>query len=173
MVLRRIYRLVLVGVLVLSGCGIYSFKGSIPDHLSDIELITFKNMTTEFAVETDIEEALTERLLKEQLLPLSAKESPDSHIEGKISSVADKPNSFDENENILEYRLEFRGEVIWYDDLRNKELFKKNFTVFGIYFSEDENAIRSDAAKLEREDAYAEAIRKLVDLVVESMTEDW
>ncbi len=159
--------------IFLSGCGIYSFKGSIPDHLQDVELITFKNLTTEFAVETDIEEALTERMLRERLLPLSAKENPDSHIEGKINSVTDKPNSFDANENILEYRLEFRGQVIWYDHIHDTEIFKKNFTVFGTYFSEDENARRSDDEKLLREDAYTETIEKLVDFIIESMTEEW
>ncbi|MBT4713695.1 MAG: hypothetical protein HOB84_02860 [Candidatus Marinimicrobia bacterium] len=164
---------ILFTAIFLAGCGIYSFKGSIPDHLHDVELVTFKNLTTEFAVETDIEEALTERMLNEQLLSLSAKETPDSHIEGKINSITDKPNSFDENENILEYRLEFRGEVIWYDHIRESEIFKKSFTVFGTYFSEDENANRSDAEKLTREDAYTETIEKLIDFIIESMTEEW
>jgi hypothetical protein len=164
---------ILYTALIMAGCGIYSFKGSIPDHLHDVELVTFKNLTTEFAVETDLEEALTERMLNEQLLSLSVKESPDSHIEGKINSITDKPNSFDENENILEYRLEFRGEVIWYDHIRETELFKKNFTVFSTYFSEDENAKRSDAEKLIREDAYTETIEKLIDFIIESMTEEW
>ncbi len=157
----------------MAGCGIYSFKGSIPDHLHDVELVTFKNLTTEFAVETDIEEALTERMLNEQLLSLSAKTNPDSHIEGKINSITDKPNSFDENENILDYHLEFRGEVIWYDHIRKTEIFKKNFSVFGTYFSEDENARRSEAEQLVREDAYTETIEKLIDFIIESMTEEW
>ena len=170
--LRRISP-ILFAALVMAGCGIYSFKGSIPDHLHDVELITFKNLTTEFAVETDIEEALTERMLRERLLSLSAKENPDSHIEGKINSVTDKPYSFDENENILEYRLEFRGEVIWFDHIRGKEIFKKNFTVFGTYFSEDENAKRSEAEQLIREEAYDEAIELLIDFIIESMTEEW
>ena len=112
-------------------------------------------------------------MLQLQLLALSAKDRPDSHIEGKINNISDRPNSFDENENILEYRLEFSGEIIWYDHLHEKELFKKNYRVYGTYFSEDENATRSDAEKLEREDAYDEAIEKLVDLIVESMTEEW
>jgi len=163
----------LLALSLLMSCGIYSFKGSIPEHLTDIELITFKNLTTEFAVESAIEDALTDRMLNEQLLPLSAKLAPDSHIEGKINTIVDKPNSFDEDENILDYRLEFRGEVIWYDHLQDKELFKKSYVVFGTYFSEDENANRSDDEKLEREDAYDEAIEKLIDLIIESMTEEW
>lgn len=169
--LKKINLLLLT--LAISSCGFYSFKGSIPDHLGDIQIMTFKNLTTEFAVETDLEQELTDRMLNEQLLPLSAKETPDSHIEGTISRIQDKPNVFDEDENILEYRLEFSGEIIWYDHLHEKELFKKNYRVYGTYFSEDENATRSDAEKLEREDAYDEAIEKLVDLIVESMTEEW
>ena len=164
---------ILFATLFISGCGLYSFKGSIPDHLHDVELITFKNLTTEFAVESDIEEALTQRMLNERLLSLSSKSKPDSHIEGKINSITDKPNSFDENENILEYRLEFRGEVIWYDHIRDTELFKKNYTVFSNYFSEDENAKRSDDEKLVRDDAYEETIENLIDFIVESMTEEW
>ncbi len=170
--LKKISRLLPL-LAMLAGCGVYSFRGSIPDHLHDVELVTFKNLTTEFAVENDIEDALTERMYNEQLLPLSIKAAPDSHIEGKINSITDKPNSFDENENVLEYRLEFRGEVIWYDHVRDKELFNKKFTVFGTYFSEDENAKRSDAEQLERDDAYTEAIDRLIDLIVESMTEEW
>jgi len=170
--LKRVSQILPV-LMIMAGCGIYSFKGSIPDHLHDLELVTFRNLTTEFAVENDIEEALTERMFNEQLLPLSSKESPDSHIEGKINSITDKPNSFDENENILEYQLEFRGEVIWYDHIRENELFNKKFTVFGTYFSEDENAQRSEAEQLERDDAYKEAIEKLIDLIIESMTEEW
>ncbi|MCF7808903.1 MAG: hypothetical protein K9N38_10340 [Candidatus Marinimicrobia bacterium] len=160
-------------IVTLSSCGIYSFKGSIPEHLTDVQLYPFKNLTTEFAVESDIDRAITDRLLNEKLLPLSAKENPDSHIEGTISSIQDKPNVFDDDENILEYRLEFTGEVIWYDHIHEKQLFKKNYRVFGTYFSEEENAIRNDAEQLEREDAYDEAIEKLVDLIVESMTEEW
>ena len=172
MALPKKIRIILLTVL-LGSCGIYSFKGSIPEHLGDVELVTFKNLTTEFAVETDVAQALTDRMLNEQLLPLSAKESPDSHIEGTIARIQDKPNVFDEDENVLEYRLEFSGEIIWYDHLHEKEIFKKNYRVFGTYFSEDENAKRSDAEQLEREDAYEEAIEKLVDLIVESMTEEW
>lgn len=160
-------------ILLLGSCGIYSFKGSIPEHLTDVQLETFRNLTTEFAVESDIDQAITDRLLNEKLLPLSAKETPDSHIEGTIASITDKPNVFDDDENILEYRLEFTGEIIWYDHIHEKQLFKKNYRVFGTYFSEDENAVRSDAEQLEREDAYEEALEKLVDLIVESMTEEW
>ena len=163
----------LILAAMLASCGIYSFKGSIPDHLNDVELITFRNLTTEFAIETDIEEALTDRMLNEKLLSLSSKEEPDSHIEGKVSSVNDKPNSFDENENILEYRLEIRGEVIWYDHVRDDQLFKKNFNVSTVYFSEDENATRSDDEQVTREDAYDQTIEKLIDLIIESMTEEW
>ena len=172
MALRKILDLFII-LSFLTGCGVYSFKGSIPDHLHDVELVTFRNLTTEFAVETDIEEALTNRLLNEQLLPLSRKEIPDSRIEGKITTIKDVPNSFDESENILDYRLEFKGEVTWYDVVRDEPLFNKKFVVFGTYFSEDENAKRAPSEQVERADAYQEAIDKLIDLIVESMTEEW
>ena len=163
----------LIQILVLAGCGIYSFRGSIPDHLSDIEIRTFENRTTEFAVESDVEEALTERMLNERLLPLATTNEPDSYLEGTIERITDKPSNWDENENVLEFRLEFAGQVVWYDQQRGQELYSKRYTVFGTYFSDTKNAGLADSDQRTRETAYDQGIEELIDFIIESMTEEW
>ena len=159
--------------LLLFGCGIYSFRGSIPDHLSDLQVEVFDNRTTEFAVENDLEEALTERLISERLLPLSTREKADCVIRGSINTIQDKPYIFDESENVLEYRLEFKGKVVWYDNLRERELFNKPYSVFGTYFSDTKNASLGGDAQRTRETAYGEGLDLLVDFIIEAMTEEW
>jgi len=55
----------------------------------------------------------------------------------------------------------------------NKPLFSKNINEYGTYFSEIENSQLSTDAQRNRDDAKVEAIRKIVDRIIESMTEGW
>ena len=59
--------IVLLAAFMFVSCGIYSFRGSLPDHLEDIQIRSFDNRTTEFAVDVDIEEALVQRMQSERL----------------------------------------------------------------------------------------------------------
>lgn len=160
-------------VVLLGSCGIYSFKGSIPDHLNNVEIRTFDNRTTEFAVENDVEEALVERLLNERLLSLSTTTNPDSYIEGSIDRIHDRASNWDENENVLEFRLNFSGKVTWYDQTRGQVLFEKTYNVFGTYFSDTKNASLADSDQRDRDLAYEQGIEELMDFIIESMTEEW
>ena len=163
----------LITFLSLVACGFYSFRGSIPPHLTSVQIRDFTNRTTEFAVESDLEEALIERLQSERLLPISTAGTADSYLEGTISSIKDKPYIFDESENVLEYRLEFRGEIVWYDQVRDTELFRKSYNEFGTYFSDIQNGSLNESDQRTREMAYEEGIELIITKIIESMTEEW
>lgn len=163
----------LVLLQVLTYCAFYSFKGTIPVHLKNLRLDPFENRTAEFNIELEVDEALNTRLLQNRLLPLTSSPEADSHLEGVIKSIADVPSTYDKNENVTEYRLQISGQVVWQDDTTNKPLFNKNLNEYGTYFSEIENSQLSTDAQRNRDDAKAEAIQKIVDRIIESMTEGW
>ena len=160
-------------ILLLAGCGFYSFKGSVPPHLHNVQVRPFDNLTTEFAVETDLEDALLERLRNERILPLVSSEDGYSYLEGTIKSIQDNPYLFDESENVLEYRHGCRGEIVWYDQVRDTELFRKPFNEFGTYFSDLKNSSLGDEDQRTREQAYDEGLELIISKIIESMTEEW
>lgn len=170
---RRGILLVLVLIAIQSGCGFYSFKGTIPAHLKSLRIDQFENRTAEFDIDQDLDNALNNRLLQNRLLPLTSSPDADSHLEGVITAVEDVPSTYDKSENVLEYRLQLKGKVTWMDDTTRKPLYEKNFNEYGSYYSEIENAKLTPDAQRTREDAKEEAIRKFVDRIVESMTEGW
>ena len=104
---------------------------------------------------------------------MSSSPNADSHIEGVIQSIQDVPSTYDQQENVLEYRFTIRGEVKWIDDTLDKPIFSKNFNEYGTYNSETQNATLAPDEQRSRDDAKVEAIGKIVDLIVESMTEGW
>ncbi|HCW75073.1 MAG TPA: hypothetical protein DHU63_00885 [Candidatus Marinimicrobia bacterium] len=163
----------LILLQVLTHCAFYSFKGTIPTHLKNMRLEPFENRTAEFNIELEVDEELNTRLQQTRLLTLTTSPEADSHIEGVIKSISDIPSTYDKSENVTEYRLQISGQVIWQDDTMNKPLFSKNINEYGTYFSEIENSQLSTDAQRNRDDAKVEAIRKIVDRIIESMTEGW
>ncbi len=172
-VLKSLRRLSVLGVLLITSCAFYSFKGTIPSHLKNLKIDLFDNRTAEFNIDQDLDQAITNRLLENRLLALSSAPDADSHIEGVIKAVRDDPSTYDKAENVLEYRLVLTGEVKWVDDTLNKPIYQKDFNEYGTYNSEVENAKLTTAEQRSRDDAKTEAIGKVVDLIVESMTEGW
>ncbi|MCF7798099.1 MAG: hypothetical protein K9N11_07345 [Lentisphaeria bacterium] len=156
-----------------TGCAYYSFKGTIPVHLKNLRIESFENRTAEFNIDQDLDNELNNRLLQSRLLSVTSAPDADSHIEGIITEVEDVPSTYDKSENVLEYRLQLKGQVKWIDDTTGKPLYDKRLNEYGSYFSEVENAKLSPDAQRTRADAKAEAIRKFVDRIVESMTEGW
>lgn len=163
----------LILLQVLTHCAFYSFKGTIPVHLKNLRLDPFENRTAEFNIEQEVDDALNTQLLQNRLLPLSSSPEADSHIEGVIQTVADVASTYDKNENVTEYRLNITAQVLWQDDTLNKPLFKKTLKEYGTYFSEIENSQRDSDTQRNRDDAKAEAIQKIIDRIIESMTEGW
>lgn len=175
---RQFFRMGLLTLAVISfvslaGCAYYSFKGTIPAHLESLRIDPFENRTAEFNIDQDLDNALNNRLLQNRLLPVTSSPDADSHIEGIITAVEDVPSTYDKSENVLEYRLQLKGQVKWMDDTTGKPLYDKHLNEYGSYFSEIENSNLTPDAQRTREDAKEEAIRKFIDRIVESMTEGW
>jgi outer membrane lipopolysaccharide assembly protein LptE/RlpB len=164
----------IVAIFIMISCGFYSFQGNIPSHLKTLYLDVFQNRSVEFQIETRIYDQFYERLTREGLLNLvTVKKEADSYIEGEIQSIKDNPFTFDENENILEYKLEITCSITWYDAKLDKELFKKTIKSSIAYYSETENSNLASTDQKTRETAMEEALELLTDNLIAAMTEDW
>ena len=118
-------------LLVLSGCGVYSFSGSIPPHIKSISIPLFANETAEFGIAEAVTDEVTNVFLEENILKIS--DQGDSILRGSIKKVEDKPYTYSEMEEVLEYRYSVGISVEWFDVREQKVLITKNYTNWGAY----------------------------------------
>ena len=116
---------------VFSGCGIYSFSGSIPPHIKSISIPLFVNETAEFGIAEAVTDEVTNVFLEENILKIS--DQGDSILRGSIKKVEDKPYTYSEMEEVLEYRYSVGISVEWFDVREEKVLVTKNYTNWGAY----------------------------------------
>ena len=132
----KLFRLIPAGILsiylwVFSGCGIYSFSGSIPPHIKSISIPLFVNETAEFGIAEAVTDEVTNVFLEENILKIS--DQGDSILRGSIKKVEDKPYTYSEMEEVLEYRYRVVISVEWIDVREEKVLITKNYTNWGAY----------------------------------------
>ena len=124
-------RILSMYLLVFSGCGIYSFSGSIPPHIKSISIPLFANETAEFGIAEAVTDEVTNVFLEENILKIS--DQGDSILKGSIKKVEDKPYTYSEMEEVLEYRYSVGISVEWFDVREEKVLIAKNYTNWGAY----------------------------------------
>ena len=131
--LSRLIRASILSIYLwfFSGCGIYSFSGSIPPHIKSISIPLFVNETAEFGIAEAVTDEVTNVFLEENILKIS--DQGDSILRGSIKKVEDKPYTYSEMEEVLEYRFSVRISVEWFDVREEKVLITKNYTNWGAY----------------------------------------
>ena len=132
----KLSRLISTGIIfiylcVFFGCGIYSFSGSIPPHIKSISIPLFVNETAEFGIAEAVTDEVTNVFLEENILKIS--DQGDSILRGSIKKVEDKPYTYSEMEEVLEYRYRVGISVEWFDVREEKVLITKNYTNWGAY----------------------------------------
>ncbi|MBH31642.1 MAG: hypothetical protein CMG71_06595 [Candidatus Marinimicrobia bacterium] len=123
--------ILLLSFFLLAGCGIYSFTGSIPSHIKSITIPLFVNETAEFGIAEAVTDEVANVFLEENILRIRGK--GDSILWGTIKRVDDKPYTYSEREEVLEYRYSVGISVEWFDVKEDKVLLSKNYTNWGAY----------------------------------------
>ena len=118
---------------LLSGCGFYSFTGSIPPHIKSISIPLFTNETSEFGIAEEITDEVTDVFIDENVLKVVDEENTDSILRGIIRQVTDSPYTYSEVEEVTEYRFSLAIDVEWYDVANEEVLLKKTYSGWGSY----------------------------------------
>lgn len=131
-------------VLFLFSCSYYSFKGSLPAHINNINISPIINNSTDYLAMDVLESEVYNRLLKENILKLVDLGSANSKLDIIVNSVTDKPYTYSSSNQVLyevvdEWRITIKAKISWHDLLEDKIIFSKEISSFGIY-----SAIRDD-----------------------------
>ena len=170
----------LAGLTVLAGCG-YTTHTVISDRNKTIYIEPFKNdinITSEAdanrkyrlnypQIETDITRYISDKFFTDGTFKPVQEKDADLVLKGSVQEFRKDPLRYDDNDNILEYRINLIVNLFLWDNRANKLLWSEtNFTGDYTYFTSGTQTISEDAA-------LTKALEDLARRVVERTTEDW
>ena len=124
-------------ILLLNGCGLYSFKGSTPTGISSICLIPITNNTSDFTLSNLINEKLYDELLNKNVYNVSDIYNSDSSLEIEINSVEDNSNIYsasdDSYEVVKQWKLQVTVKMSWYDIKSSQIILDKKIQEWALY----------------------------------------
>ena len=129
--LKKIFNI--VSIFLIVGCSYYSMAGSIPANIKNVNIPLIENDTAEFEISENLTSKIIQEIAIQNILKITDDSNSDSTILGVITSASDGPFSFDNNEQVDEYRFSLSLKIIWTDNENEKNLIEKTFTGFGNY----------------------------------------
>jgi hypothetical protein len=158
---------ILITVVFLTGCGIYSFSGSsLPSHLKTVELPLLENQSMEPDIADDIAGELNEQILSGNLLRIVTSDA-DAVISGSITNYQHEPYTFGAAEtrqvDVEQYIVKITAQITFYDNVNDEPLFEGPVNAQGIY----------DFSKESEEIGKERAIKDMVERILQSSLQSW
>lgn len=148
--------------LIISGCGVYSFSGSVGSSIETIAVPIFENETVEFGIAEDLSTGVIDGFVADNTLKVVGRSKADATLEGTITKYERIAYTYDENDQVQEYKVIITlgarltkkdGGIIWEETA---------LTAYGIYKAEEEEETGQDRA-----------IEKIAEDVVNRTVRDW
>ena len=111
--------IILFLIWIVSGCGYYSVKGSIPDHIKSIFIHPVENLSSGNDIVEFLNKEIDEQFLEVNMLEIESYENSDSHLYIKILSLSDKPADITvgQFQKVDGWEITAKVQVIWTDVL--------------------------------------------------------
>ena len=158
--------IILILVLFLGACS-YSVHSTGSPHLKTIVILPFTNNTTEYNLEEDLLNELSNLFINDGRLKIVGI-SPDCQLEGEILDYTDKIYTYDSS-TIDAYQVKILFKIIFTDLKKNNIIWQNNSLILSETYSEtDESSEFSSEAE-----AQNEIMKDLYDTIIKNSLEEW
>ncbi len=119
----------------LSSCGyhIAGRGGHIPSGIKTIAIPVFENKTMEPIVEEELTPAVIKGFIKDRRIEVTDKSQADFMLHGSVTFYKEFPLSFDQNQNVLEYRITVTTHLRLLQQSTNHILWERDLTTNAEY----------------------------------------
>lgn len=153
--------------LLLTACGIYTFSGStLPSDLKTVDVPLFLNQSLEPTVADDLTQELNREVLSGNLLRVVSSNG-DATISGTVTSYSNSPYTFGAAEvrqvNVTQYIVRISADVNFFDNKKDKALYKGTVTGEGIYNFQTQT----------EQDGKQIAIKQIVQHIMQNSLQSW
>ena len=136
---KNLYLIAILLIIIFQSCGIYSFSGaSIPEEAKSIYISSFKNESSlaPADITNNFMEILISKCQNETNLITSTSNVSDLNFYGKVTKYEIQPISIQNNETAAQNRITIQIEVEYINSLDETQNFKRNFTDYADFNSE-------------------------------------
>ncbi|HAS16970.1 MAG TPA: hypothetical protein DCR39_03555 [Nitrospiraceae bacterium] len=132
---------ILLLTLSLSACGyqLAGRGGHIPDEIKSVAIPVFENKTMEPVVEEEFTPMIIREFIKDSRIKVVDRTEADIVLNGNVNSYKESPLSFDQNQEVLEYRITVTthlkitrqkiNNIIWEKDIIKSSEYKVSSNV--------------------------------------------
>jgi len=164
--MKVFFKLIFVVLFIMSSCGYYSFKGSLPSHIKTVAVPLFDNNTAEPNVRDDLTNMVVDAFIEDNSLTITDESNADLIISGTITNIPQpKASIVSSGEQVEEYHLTVNVKVKCEDIVNNKVLWEKSFSEYGVMES-----IGSDE---DRQIALTAALEKITEDILNNTLGYW
>lgn len=154
----------LISLLVVSNCTYYSFSGSGLKGISSVAVPLFEDQTQEYGLRETLTQKLVDAYVQDNTLKVVNQKNSDSILYGTITAYLREAHTFDENENVKEYRVRVFVKATLEETKKKKIIWEEdNLEGWAIYSASDET----------EDDGKEKALQKLAEDIVNRTVKGW
>lgn len=160
---------VLISCLILSGCGVYGFRGNNPPKgINKVAVPTFLDVSG-FSAPTladNFTQQLKDKIINDNTFRIADKTIADAILKCTVKSVKDEALVISSGENVARRKIIITVNVVFEDLKKQKNIWDKNFENYGEYNS-------SSNSFSERTDGINIAIERITEDILIELTSNW
>ena len=168
--MKKISRLLTLSILILLlSCKYYTFTPNLPKYIRDIHIMPFENATFEYGLEIDLTEKVIDKFISDGTLKVVDYSEADAILSGTIKSYRSIPVSYDEYEQVKDYKLMITLSIR-FEDKNSREILweEPSLSDYVHYYSSG-----SGGGIQTEYEARSELIEKIANDVVRRTIEGW
>lgn len=159
----QLYRFFPFLLFVLDSCCTYSFSG-VSTGIKSISIPVFENESLKYDLEDTFTKAVTDAFIEDNRLKIANEKSADAILLVTIKVFDRTPYSYDESENVKEYKIKISADVLLKKREGEEELFKaNNFSEWATYYPLTEV----------EEDGIDKVAKKFSEKILRNILESW
>jgi hypothetical protein len=148
---------------VLAACGVYSFRGALPEGIESVAIPLMENRTSEPLLTEEITDQVINEFMVQNLFSLEDEERADGILEMVLKSITEQANTYSSEESVSQMRLTLNVDVELLRRTTGESVMRQSFNSWGVYSLEDG----------ERSDGIEEAVNKLVEDITTALLSGW
>jgi len=150
-------------VLFIHSCCTYSFSG-VTSGIKSITIPMFDNESLRYELENTFTKAVTDAFIEDNRLKVASEKTADAILLITIKTFERTPYSYDESENVKEYKISISADILLKKRDSEEELFKvRSFTEWATYYPETEV----------EEDGIDKVAKKFSEKILRGILESW
>jgi len=163
MVNKNVINIFILISLVITGCGVYTFKPKGKSEIKSIAIERFQNKTSEYGLEDQLTDEVTDAIIADGSMKVVTPDKAEAVLTGILTRYERKPYKYDENDQVETYAIYMYFDVTLKKTADGSDIWHKNMNQIGVYRVADET----------EEDGRQRAIALLVQEIINKTTKSW